>query len=338
MFLVWQPGSKIFLDRICIHQKDEDRKKDGILSLGGFLRHSRSMLVLWDSTYPTRLWTVFELAAFLKSHGGESDLLIRPTILGPTAIALFVCVSLSFVAQTLALDEQAAEHLFQQLSSFFIASVLLVQLLRVYLEWVENCLVQLRSFSLAETTTHCCSSDHKDESGDTTICDREILLECVRMWFGSDEEFERCVRSQVSLALERGLGRHAFPYPWCMGISSCVCWGYVDFAVSALRAQDIYYLLVFSLDALSVAFLYCSLAYVTLLYLCHKLRRRRPGVINYLVSILGGCVLAICLVVPRFLRPFLARALQDVLLGTVAWAATMSVAAVLILKTWRVTG
>ena len=338
MLFVWQPRSKVFLDRICIHQVNEDRKKQGILSLGGFLRRSRTMLVLWDATYPTRLWTVFELAAFLKSHGGESHLLIRPTILGPTAIAVFVSVSLSFVAQTMALDERAAERPLQQLSAFFIASVLLVHLLRVYLEWVENCLLQLRMFSLAETTTYCCSSGHKDESGDTILCDREILLECMRVWFGSDEEFEQCVRSQVSYALEKGLGTSAFPYSCCFGIFSCLCWGYGDFAISALRAQDTYYFLACSLDAFAIPWAYCSLAYLSLQYLCHKLRRRRPGVMNYLVSFLGGCVLTICLVVPRFLRPFLARAFQDVLLGTVAWAGIIPVAAVLVLQMWRVTG
>ena len=123
MLFVWHPRSKIFLDRICIHQVNEDRKKQGIFSLGGFLRRSGSMLVMWDSTYPTRLWTVFELAAFLKSHGDESPLLIRPTILGPTAIALFVCVGVSFVGQTLVLAEQGAERPLQRLASFLILSV-----------------------------------------------------------------------------------------------------------------------------------------------------------------------------------------------------------------------
>ena len=340
MLFVWQPRSKIFLDRICIHQVNEDRKKQGILSLGGFLRRSGSMLVLWDATYPTRLWTVFELAAFLKSHGDESHLLIRPTILGPTAIALFVCVAVSFVGQTLVLAEQGAERPLQQPASFLILSVLLVHLLRGYLEWVENCLLQLRSFSLAETTTHCCSSDHKDGSGDTIICDREILLECMRVWFGSDEEFERCVRSQVSSALAKGLGRRAFPFAWFVGINSALLWGYGDFAVSALRGQSFYFFLVSSLDAFSTAWAYGCVVYVAVLHISHKLRRRRAGVMNYFVSFLGGCGLAISLLVPRLLRPFLERVLQDVLLGAVAWAATMGVFAVLALQLqmWRVTG
>ena len=142
----------------------------------------------------------------------------------------------------------------------------------------------------------------------------------------------------MSSALAKGLGRHAFPFTWFLGINSVVLWGYGDFAVSALRAQSFYFFLVSSLDAFSIAWAYGSVAYVAVLHISHKLRRRRAGVINYLVSFLGGCVLAICLLVPRFLRAFLARVWQDVLLGAVAWALTMGVFAVLALQMWRVTG
>ena len=49
------------------------------------------MLVLWDPTWSDRLWCVFELAAFLRSKvASEQVLLIRPTVLGPCSIALFI--------------------------------------------------------------------------------------------------------------------------------------------------------------------------------------------------------------------------------------------------------
>ena len=333
MLFVWQPGTKIFLDRICIHQKEEARKRDGILSLGGFLRHSRSLLVLWDSTYPTRLWTVFELAAFLKSHGGESHLLIRPTVLGPTAIAVFAGMVLLFAGQILVSAEDAAQWLVQQISASFVVCVAFVHLLRVYLEWVEHCWVQLRSFSLAGTTTHCCSSDHKDESGDTIICDREILLECMRVWFGSDEEFEQCVRSQVSFALAKGLGRHAFPFKWFLGINSVLLWGYGDFALGALRAHDVYFFWVILTDVFAIPFAYGSLMYIICLYLAHTLRRRRTCM-DFLVSMLGGFVMLTCVLMPHILRHMLVAALQDQLLACGLWAFTMAVAAFSAHKMW----
>ena len=100
-------------------------KAEGILSIGGFLRSSKSLLVLWDPTYvPSsrsvidmmvaqvgnphthrcpqavavcsttkvrRLWCIFEYAAFVKSHEGQDPAVvkIRPTFLGPCTLWIF---------------------------------------------------------------------------------------------------------------------------------------------------------------------------------------------------------------------------------------------------------
>ena len=49
VLLLWMPrGSRVFLDRLCIHQSDEELKLAGVMSIGGFLKHSESMLVLFD--------------------------------------------------------------------------------------------------------------------------------------------------------------------------------------------------------------------------------------------------------------------------------------------------
>ena len=58
--LFWRRRFSIFLDVICIDQKDQRRKTMGILSMGASLKSSESMLVLWDSTYVHRLWCVWE--------------------------------------------------------------------------------------------------------------------------------------------------------------------------------------------------------------------------------------------------------------------------------------
>ena len=65
-----------FLDRLCIHQTDATLKRRGIDSLGGFLAHSKRMVVVYSSSYITRLWCVFELAAKVRTHGvGAIDLM-----------------------------------------------------------------------------------------------------------------------------------------------------------------------------------------------------------------------------------------------------------------------
>ena len=46
----------MFLDRICINQVDQAMKAEGVLNMGAILKHSDSMLVLWDTTFASRLW------------------------------------------------------------------------------------------------------------------------------------------------------------------------------------------------------------------------------------------------------------------------------------------
>mmetsp|Transcript_36063 Transcript_36063/g.92922 ORF Transcript_36063/g.92922 Transcript_36063/m.92922 type:complete len:588 (+) Transcript_36063:100-1863(+) len=58
-------GSRVFLDKSCIHQTDEAKKRQGIQGLAAFLTKSRSLVVLHTDEYLQRLWTVYELASYL---------------------------------------------------------------------------------------------------------------------------------------------------------------------------------------------------------------------------------------------------------------------------------
>ena len=58
-----------FLDVACIPQADPAAKQRGIASLGALLDRSERMLILLDKEYFTRLWCIFELAAFAKRAG-----------------------------------------------------------------------------------------------------------------------------------------------------------------------------------------------------------------------------------------------------------------------------
>ena len=58
-----------FLDVACIPQADPAAKQRGIASLGALLDRSERMLILLDKEYFTRLWCVFEVAAFAKRAG-----------------------------------------------------------------------------------------------------------------------------------------------------------------------------------------------------------------------------------------------------------------------------
>ncbi|CAE7666141.1 unnamed protein product [Symbiodinium necroappetens] len=48
---LWPSRVKVFLDICCIDQVDDKNKAEGIVSLGGILKQSKTLLVLWDHTY-----------------------------------------------------------------------------------------------------------------------------------------------------------------------------------------------------------------------------------------------------------------------------------------------
>ena len=61
----------VFLDRVCVHQVDEDLKQRGVAHLPMFLFFSADLVILESDDYFERLWTVYELATFLtvQPHG-----------------------------------------------------------------------------------------------------------------------------------------------------------------------------------------------------------------------------------------------------------------------------
>ncbi|CAK0849871.1 unnamed protein product [Prorocentrum cordatum] len=81
-------GATVFLDKTCIDQVDEDRKRHGIESLAAFVRHSRCMVVVYSDSYLHKLWTVYELACFLTLHK-KDKLHVIPVIL-PSVLAMGV--------------------------------------------------------------------------------------------------------------------------------------------------------------------------------------------------------------------------------------------------------
>ena len=87
------PGYRTFLDKVCVDQEDEGRKRQGIQAITAFLYHSETLVVLYSEVYLRRLWTVFELTTFLALKP-KANLLVQPVILGPVTFFLVVVQSL----------------------------------------------------------------------------------------------------------------------------------------------------------------------------------------------------------------------------------------------------
>lgn len=67
------PQMNCFLDKCCISQTEPALKKAEIERLGAYILRSDRFLLVLDSTYVERLWTMYELATFAKVHGHKFD-------------------------------------------------------------------------------------------------------------------------------------------------------------------------------------------------------------------------------------------------------------------------
>eukprot|EP00439_Symbiodinium_sp_Y106_P006653 s2933_g1.t1 len=251
ILILWRPRGSMFVDRVCIDQTSDVGKAEGILNIGAFLKYSESMLVLWDSSYTSRLWCVFELAAFLRCHGTLEEappLVVRPTFLAPCTLTIAGSLC-GFMVALLFIPFD--NPLFGSLVLIAIGSACLylsAAAFRAYFRDVELMQEHIRSFRVQNAKCFCCSQDHM-WAGKKISCDREIVVECISKWFGSIANFEQTVQKTVLSALWHQLGNHPFPYLWLIGASVPLVWGQMDAVASRLRTGDPEMAVVWTLNA-----------------------------------------------------------------------------------------
>ena len=218
VFVFWRPQQHVFLDRICITESDPQLKAEQILSLAGMLKRSREMLVLWDSSWSDRLWCLFELSAFLKSKADSehSRLLVTPTFMGPCVVATFLGMFLAVVPlTTFPLDASFLIPMVFVCVFGAFGALCCAHAFRSYFQSVDDLKEKLQSVNLERTRSICCDLNHE---GDMT-CDREIVKDCITIWFGSQEAFEDCVRSEVLETLTSELEQSVFTRPWRIAVT-----------------------------------------------------------------------------------------------------------------------
>lgn len=244
VFIFWRPQHRVFLDRICVDQTCSQMRAEAVLSLAGLLKRSDSMLILWDPTWAQRMWCLFELAAFLKSKKDQKqELTIRPVFLGPASVAIFlVCFAASI---PLPLGELAGSG--GPVHALFVVSLVLlsglmvgcmaVATLRKYFRDLDVMKSQLAHISLDATQCHCCDCNHVTRAGEAIICDREVVKDCIKVWFGSQEAFEMTVRSEVLEKVCYELDGRVFTARWALGVTMPVAWGIMDMAASEVTPE-----------------------------------------------------------------------------------------------------
>eukprot|EP00438_Fugacium_kawagutii_P030242 Skav219535 [mRNA] locus=scaffold30:795072:796496:- [translate_table: standard] len=333
-FFLWRASGSIFFDRICIHQHDEELKWKSLVSIGGFIKQSQNMLVLWDATYVERLWCIFELAAFLKSQDEEPSkrLWVRPTFLAPCTLALYYSfVILGFIPFAFT-DASRGPQLVLPVV-FIVFLTVAGHMLRSHQRSIRQMLAQLGTFSIVHTKAQCCTVGHRDPiTGTELICDRDILVKCIFEWFGSIENFDKEVQSKVRSALAEGLGRGSMPYPWSLAAIAPLLWTHLDAIAGRLRAGEVTMAADVAIYALTVSFGIVPVVLTLAMRLTKWTQRRRSWLICDLGVTLGITTMAVALIALLYQFYLWATLVPIPLLGASIYAVLLSVIGFL---TWR---
>lgn len=234
----------VFLDKLCINQTDDDLKRQGILALAGFLRHSTRLHVLWSRRYFTRLWCTYELASWV--HLGKSMETVDLLPVARAHLVLLLTISLMIVMMIYFFTRVFFEY--EEISTIVLILVMgpLLLFLTTAITITARNLVcdmrdmpqQLSHFSIRASKCFCCDVNHRHpDTGQVLQCDREIVYATLRDWYGGSSDaadaidtdvsvlqFDKLVRDGLSREVAKRAGSKTLRYSYAMFAASPLVW------------------------------------------------------------------------------------------------------------------
>ena len=159
----------------------------------------------WSPHYFSRLWCCYEIATFLREEQ-------KPVTLFPVAfswiaviwVIVFVLPMAIIGLAKLKLDCSNCGDSGEALILLLVAdSALNAMMVYVGLDLfsaVDGLDCQLEEFSIEKSHCFCCSHGHQHpDTGEPLICDRTLVFQAVRQWYGdgANEKFNQTVRSSL---------------------------------------------------------------------------------------------------------------------------------------------
>lgn len=240
-------GPSAFLDKACIDQVDAVRKRQGIESLAAFIRHSRSMTVVYSESYLQKLWTVYELAAFMTLQP-KDKLTVVPVFLADVLVmgmTLLLSISLLDTISDLPAIHQALQDAGLWFSGYLLnlmlvvpSAVIFCKLWRQWLHELNSINQQAQSFSVANGVCF------KEE--DRPIIQRSIArfmkgLEIVGKEASEAEAleaFNHKVHHEIPIVLEMSVGRVGILYRHACVIFLPLALGTLDYVSEAINEGE----------------------------------------------------------------------------------------------------
>ncbi|CAJ1374081.1 unnamed protein product [Effrenium voratum] len=177
-------SSVCFLDVVSIHQTDSALMERGIYGLGGFLKVAKELRVLWSPPYLSRLWCVFELAAY-RTANPKGKIVLNPLFIDSVCTIMFFGSLLgSLLLQYTMLRKMNATVKNSAYSFGTLPLLVAIHVLRREVKLRHLLATGLRDFDLNDAE---CRNDF----------DREFIYAGIIQWYGSKEAFTKYVRGTL---------------------------------------------------------------------------------------------------------------------------------------------
>jgi len=236
----------MFVDKLCIEQKDAREKTKGILSLAAFLKRSKTLVLLWSPLYFQRLWCTFELVSFLRER--EVGVEVLPVKMVVLIAHLNVTWQLLRITMKIM---NSSEMVATEITSWFtILSLLGLVVLPFYhylglkiIADISELPQQLKTFQIQEAKCTCCSRNHVDpETGAEIACDRKLVLYTLKKWQTSQDEdylqaFNALVRQNLLSIFVDTLEGSFLPLSFYIKMAICANAPWLSDLVSELYAE-----------------------------------------------------------------------------------------------------
>lgn len=299
---------RVFLDKMCIDQQNEDTKAQAILSLAGVLKRTERLVVLWSPQYLTRLWCTYEVATWL--HMGKEfrrDVAFVPVFLCTAQLSFTLGIYIFTIVTWFLLRFLApVAHAAAELGVLAVVLAPSISMLRQMVWDLGNLHSQLRNFRVQETECFCCSNKHRGpETGQRLACDRDLVYGVLAQWFAEGQEnaqdsFNLFMQKQVAFAAALGVLSPWRRYNICLLMTLPVVWWSYSEAVLIPSMREMgspeIYVALFALEGFVSSFLAFPACAMVGLRLCsysnrlggeESLRRNVKGLLLGALVLLG---------------------------------------------------
>ncbi|CAE6966328.1 GIP [Symbiodinium natans] len=264
-----------FVDVTSIHQVDHMLMERGVYGIAGFLSISSELRILWSSPYLSRLWCVFELAAYKKVNP-EGKITLRPLFVERVVSVMMVSTYVFAMLFLIARDVigPGAILLGFSFAMWVVPYSLGIYLLRMNFREKHQLISQLASFDLDQVD--CAES-----------FDRTFIHSAIEKWYGSKGAFTQFVRNDLRLELEKTALATRIPRRYLMLMLTPILSLSSEFFVANWKGGAPFECLFSFAVGIFVAFdiFYLMACYLLMAYLCDVLAPRRFGCLDHLQTL-----------------------------------------------------